>query len=69
MKPPTIPQDAQAQRVRLLSRLERRASRMDGAIGRLQRLRTLLRPLLTRLRTGEDPEVIRAELRRLGWRK
>ena len=69
MKPPTIPQDAQARRVRLLTRLERRASRMDAAIGRLQRLRNLLRPLMTRLRTGDDPEVISAELRRLGWRK
>jgi len=69
VKPPTIPQDAQARRVRLLTRLERRASRMDAAIGRLQRLRNLLRPLMTRLRTGDDPEVISAELRRLGWRK
>lgn len=42
---------------------------MDGALGRLQRLRSLLRPVMTRLRTGEDPGVIEAELRRLGWRR
>jgi len=69
MSPVTIPQDTQARRVRLLSRLERRMMRMDGALGRLQRLRNLLRPLTTRLRTGEDPGVIEAELRRLGWRR
>ncbi|MBI3937162.1 MAG: hypothetical protein HY323_09310 [Betaproteobacteria bacterium] len=67
--PATIPQDAQARRVRLLSRLERRMSRMDGTLGRLQRLRQLLRPLLTRLRTGEDPGVVEAELRRMGWKR
>lgn len=43
--------------------------RMDMALGRLQRLRMLLRPLMTRLRTGEDPGVIEAELRRHGWKR
>ncbi len=69
MRVQAIPQDAQAKRLRLLSRLERRMMRMEGALGRLQRLRSLLRPLMTRLRTGEDPGVIEAELRRLGWRR
>ena len=69
MKSLVLPQDAQARRVRLLAKLERRMTRMDGALGRLQRLRNLLRPLMTRLRTGDDPEVISAELRRLGWRR
>ena len=65
----TIPQDTQARRVRLLSRLERRMGRAGLALERLARMRTLLRPLLTRLRCGEDPVVIAAELRRMGWRK
>ena len=69
MKSLTLPQDAQARRVRLLAKLERRMTRMDGALGRLQRMRQLLRPLLTRLRCGEDPEVINAELRKMGWKK
>ena len=65
----TLPQDAQARRVRLLAKLERRAMRMEGALGRLQRLRNLLRPLMTALRTGEDPTVVEAKLRSMGWRK
>ena len=69
MKPLTIPQDTQARRGRLLAKLERRAMRLDGSIGRLQRLRNLLRPVMTRLRTGEDPVVVEAELRKAGWRK
>ena len=69
MKPLTIPQDAQARRVRLLSRLERRMGQAGLALERLQRTRNLLRPLMTRLRTGEDPVVIEAELRRMGWKR
>ena len=66
MKPLVIPQDAQARRVRLLSRLERRMGQAGLALERLQRMRSLLRPLMTRLRTGEDPAVIEVELRRMG---
>lgn len=55
------------QRIRLLDRLEKRMIRMDGTLGRLHRLRNFLTPLLTRLRTGEDPGVIEAELRRRGF--
>lgn len=64
-----IPQDAQARRVRLLSKLERRMTRMTGTLNRLVRLRAGLLPLMTRLRTGEDAGVIEAELRRMGWRR
>ena len=67
--PIQIPQDVQARRVRLLSRLERRIALMDLTLGRLSRLRALIRAVMTRLRTGEDPGVIEAELRRLGWRR
>ena len=65
----TLPQDAQARRVRLLSRLERRMLRAGLALERLARMRRLLRPLMTRLRCGEEPTVIEAELRRMGWRR
>jgi len=65
----TFPQDTQARRVRLLSRLERRMLRAGLALERLARMRHLLRPLMTALRTGEDPTVIEAKLRSMGWRK
>ena len=65
----TIPQDTQARRVRLLSRLERRMLRVGLALERLARMRSLLRPLMTALRTGEDPTVVEAKLRSMGWRK
>ena len=64
-----IPQDAQARRVRLLSRLERRMLRAGLALERLARMRRLLRPLMTALRTGEDPTIVEAKLRSMGWRK
>ena len=69
MKTLTIPQDTQARRVRLLSRLERRMLRAGLDLERLARLRKLLRPLMTALRTGEDPTVVEAKLRSMGWRK
>ena len=69
MRTGTIPQDAQARRVRLLSKLERRMTRMTGALDRLVRLRAGLVPLMTRLRTAEDAGVIEAELRRMGWKR
>ena len=65
----TIPQDAQAKRVRLLAKLERRMGRAGLALDRLARMRALLRPLMTALRTGEDPIVVEAKLRSMGWRK
>ena len=64
-----IPQDAQARRVRLLSRLERRMLRAGLALERLARMPGLLRPLMTALRTGEDPTIVEAKLRSMGWRK
>lgn len=56
-------------RVRLLNRLERRYGRAGLALERLARMRRLLQPLMTALRTGEDPTVVEAKLRSMGWRK
>ena len=61
-----IPQDVQARRVRLLAKLERRMGRAGLALERLARMRALLRPLMTALRTGEDVGVIEAKLRQAG---
>ena len=69
MNPLIIPQDTQGRRVRLLAKLERRMGRAGLALERLARMRRLLRPLMTRLRTGEDPTIVEAKLRSMGWRK
>lgn len=59
---PTTTRTIDEARVLLLERLERKVEQLGQTVDRMQRMKKVLMPLITRLRLGEAAQVVEAEL-------